>query len=225
MPAYCGWLLADSKIDVFVFAMMPFSSNSAWESPFSWDREWRSVLAIACRISEVIRATAMPLATSPAQPVTLEVWNGAIAGAGLPTFDAAKRGVMFGGKGITALILATGHNNGGQPGTEFTAQTSTFIKAMQAENPGLAVVVVSQNPQFPPSSMIARHRERQAALRVWAKDNRVDYVGGYEAFAAQPDGGVSLVLADGIHPTTPPSGLTGAYGSVLWADAFNAATS
>ena len=77
------------------------------------------------------------------------------------------------------------------------------------------MLVVSQNPQFPPAAGVSTHRARQAAQRIWALDTGYDYVPVFEAFTAEPDGGQSLVSADGVHTTTA--------GSTFWADVVTAA--
>lgn len=152
----------------------------------------------------------------------LAVHNGSRGGASLSTFDATTRADLFGGITADVLILALGHNEGSSTPEAFTAAVAAWVDEWQAEHPGCTVLVSSQNPQYG-TSTAAVHRDRQAALRKWAKGRGIDYVPAFEAFTAQPDGGASLVGADGIHPTTPPSGLTGDYGSVLWADTAVAA--
>ena len=80
---------------------------------------------------------------------------------------------------------------------------------------------MSQNPQFAPAASVISHRDRQLAIREAHRRLGMDYVGGYEAIASQPDGGASLVQSDGIHPTTPPIGVTeGEYGAVKVAEAI-----
>ena len=135
-------------------------------------------------------------------------------------FDAAKRATMFGGKSIDVLIVSIGHNNGSQSASDFLKLAGDWISAYQGEHPETAILISSQNPEFSPAATKAAHAARQAAFRTWARDRGFDYLPAFEAFAARADGGQALVMSDGIHPTTPPSGLTGDYGAVLWADTF-----
>lgn len=160
-----------------------------------------------------------PAADNPTGTPTLAVHNAAIAGGSLATFDATKRAAMFGSLDVNVLIFAMGHNNGTQSPAAFTAEVAAWLTAWRSEHPGSAILISTQNPQVAPSTGIAAHRDRQAALRTWAKARGYDYIPTFEAFTAQPDGGAALVGTDGVHPTTPPVGtLTGTYGSVLWAD-------
>lgn len=151
-------------------------------------------------------------------PATLSIYNGSMGGASLATFNPGKRAQMFGDLDVDVLLLSVGHNQGVMAPAAFTEAVSSFIDAWTAEHPGCLVVISSQNPQHAPAANRNVHRDRQAALRLWAKRRGYDYIPAFEAFTALPDGGASLTLADGIHPTTPPSGITGDYGAVLWAD-------
>lgn len=158
-----------------------------------------------------------PAADTPPVVPTLAVHNAAAAGAGLTYWTPARRAI-FDGLDLDVILISLGHNQQTQDGAAFVAGIAALVADMQARHPRAAVLISSQNPQVPPATGAAAHRARQAALRLWAKRARVDYVPAFEAFTAQPDGGASLISPDGIHPTTPPSGTTGAYGSVLWAD-------
>lgn len=150
---------------------------------------------------------------------TLDIWNGAIAGGKLSTFDAAKRAAQFGTLTPDVLVLAMGHNHAAQTPEAFLDELAAWLAAWKLEHPGCAVVISSQNTEVAPAVNRDAHRARQAALRIWAKTNGYDYVPVFEAFNALPDQGASLIIADGIHPTTPPgSDTTGAYGAVLWTD-------
>lgn len=160
-----------------------------------------------------------PAADNPPPTPLLAVHNGATAGAGLTFWNATKRAAVFGSTTLDVVVISLGHNQQTQSPADFVSGVATLVAAVRAEHPGAAVLVSSQNPQVTPASGITAHRARQAALRVWAKGAGLDYVPAFEAFTAEADGGTSLIGADGVHPTTPPAGvLTGAYGSVLWAD-------
>ena len=161
-------------------------------------------------------------APQPAVGDSLDVWNGAIAGGRWATFNDTKLTEMFGGLHVDVLILSMGHNNGAQSGDDFVAETEAWVDLWMSKHPETqGIVWASQNPQFPPASAPAFHRDRQMAMRLAAKQNGWEYVAGYEVFSTQPDGGQSMVGPDGIHPTTPPVGvLVGDYGAVLVAAAI-----
>lgn len=191
-----------------------FGTNSGWSG-------YKGATAYGFAVDRAQLKT--PAADNPVAPATLAVHNAAIAGANMATFDAAKRAAMFGALDVDVLIFSMGHNQSTQKPAPFVDLVQSWLDAWQAEHPAAAVLVSSQNPQVAPASGIVAHRDRQAALRKWAKANGHDYVPAFEAFTAKPDGGASLIGSDGVHPTTPPSGTTGSYGSVLWADTALAA--
>lgn len=172
--------------------------------------------AFAVNTVEVLTA---PL---PPQGDFLEVWNGAIAGARISSFDMTRINSMFSGKSIDTLLLSLGHNNGAQSGEAFAEELEQWLVLWKSLHPETkSFIWVSQNPQFPPAGSIVAHRNRQFAIRTAHRRLGIDYVSGYESISSQPDGGASLVIADGIHPSTPPSGvIEGEYGAVIMADAI-----
>ena len=159
-------------------------------------------------------------APQPPQGDTLDVWNGAIAGGRWTTFNTTKLTEMFGEVDVDVLILSMGHNNGAQTGEDFAAEIEAWISQWVTLHPETkGIIWVSQNPQFPPATSPTAHRDRQMAIRLASKELGLEYVSGYEAFSVLPDGGLSLVNSDGIHPTTPSGGaIIGDFGSVLMAD-------
>lgn len=156
-----------------------------------------------------VQAEAPPVEAPP----TFEVWNGAIAGGDLSDFDATLRASMFGGLDVDVLILSMGHNQKSQSPAGFVSEVDGFLAAWRAEHPDGAVLISSQNPQVSPAVGVAAHRDRQAALRKYAKDGGLDYAPVFEAFTAQPDGGASLIDSGGVHPTVGTDS-----GASLWAD-------
>lgn len=162
--------------------------------------------------------------TAPRGPQgdTLDVWNGAIAGAKLSSFDDARIESMFGDKSIDILMVSMGHNHRTQRPADFLGELGSWLDLWKQKHPETKHFIwISQNPQFPPAASVAAHRDRQRAVRLAHRDLGLDYVGGYEAISTQPDGGSALILADGIHPTTPPVGvIEGDYGAVKVAEAI-----
>lgn len=159
-------------------------------------------------------------APQPPQGDTLDVWNGAIAGGRWTTFNNTKLTEMFDGVAVDVLILSMGHNNSSQTGEAFVTETEAWISQWMTLHPETkGIIWVSQNPQFPPATSPSAHRDRQMAIRLASKELGLEYISGYEAFSVLPDGGLSLVNADGIHPTTPSGGaIAGDFGAVLVAD-------
>lgn len=154
-----------------------------------------------------------------------EVWNGSIAGATPATFNQTLLNSQFGGNLFDLVILNFGHN-GSQSGAQFVATISGWLDGWLTDHSESSVLLMSQNPQKAPSAGIAGHAARLAALRIWAAEQGYPYVPVWETFRQQPGSGESLILSDGVHPTSPPSGTTtGDYGSVLWADTVVSATS
>ncbi|WP_206473640.1 SGNH/GDSL hydrolase family protein [Dietzia sp. KRD202] len=168
------------------------------------------------RVDRIIVSTA----PTPAQGDRFSMWNASIGGANLSTFDASRRAALFDNKTIGTLILGVGHNAGTQTAAAFRAELDTFITTWKAEHPETTrIIITSQNPQKSPAANPALHKERQLAARLLARERGWDYIPAMEAFLAQPDGGASLVGADGIHPTAGNvSDLDGDFGSVLWAN-------
>lgn len=150
--------------------------------------------------------------------------NGAVGGVTL-AYQQSRLATMFPtSEPIDVLILTTGHNYGTMTGAAFTAALESFLTDWFALHPASDVLLTSQNPQFAPAPSPAAHAERQAALRAWAAKSGYEYLPVFERFVAEPDGGVSLVGADGIHPTTPPVGDLSVWsGARLWADIAGAA--
>ena len=152
------------------------------------------------------------------------MWNGAIAGARVSTFDEKKIEEMFGEKNIDVLFVSLGHNNGGQDPTSFVNEITDWVNMWRRKHPETkGVVWVSQNPQFKPAINPVPHIKRQAAIRLSRDLIGLEYVPASEDFISRPDGGASLVNADGIHPTTPPVGsVDGDFGAVITAKAMMA---
>ena len=152
------------------------------------------------------------------------MWNGAIAGARVSTFDEIKIEEMFGEKNIDVLFVSLGHNNGTQDPTSFVNEITDWVSMWRRKHPETkGVVWVSQNPQFKPAINPVPHIKRQAAIRLSRDLIGLEYVPASEDFISRPDGGASLVNADGIHPTTPPVGsVDGDFGAVITAKAMMA---
>lgn len=120
---------------------------------------------------------------------------------------------------IDVMIISHGHNYSNMLPDAFTAKVKSFIDAYGGTHPESTFLISSQNKEQSPFSFREYHKDRNAALRKWARANKLAYLPAWEEFSKQADGGVSWVLSDGVHPTTTVAGtITGNYGSILWAD-------
>ncbi|WP_413354010.1 SGNH/GDSL hydrolase family protein [Microbacterium sp. 1P06AB] len=101
------------------------------------------------------------------------------------------------------LFINHGHNYVSTVTTEqYLESIDALVAAVrQKYDSQIPVVVLSQNPRFAPAPRVEQHRTRQIALRAHALNNGWGYIPSFEAFLAQPDGGVSFVHTDGVHPT------------------------
>jgi lysophospholipase L1-like esterase len=149
----------------------------------------------------------------------LEIWNAAVGGTTLAHQQTNMATMYPSGTHFDWLLVTGGHNHGTQEPAAFLAVVDSFIEAFKAAHPETLIVISSQNPQFAPATSIDAHRRRQEALRGYAMENGYEYLPVFEAFAAQPDGGASLVnSSDGIHPTvTTSTNITTWCGNILWA--------
>lgn len=171
----------------------------------------------------VIDEVTISVPTGAARVTGLTLHNASVAGSRLE-YQQERLTQMFGSiPKIDVMIVSAGHNYGGRPVPQFLSEVQAFVTAYRAQHPESLILVTSQNPRFSPASAgsITDHAMRQAALRRWARESGFEYVPAFERFSAESDGGASLVLSDGIHPTTPPSGDLGVQsGSRTWAEAL-----
>lgn len=122
------------------------------------------------------------------------------------------------GDPLDALVLSHGHNYGTMGADQFEQVLSGFAAFVVERRPSTQLIVTSQNPQFAPAASPAAHAARQAGARRWASARRLTYVPFFERAAAQPDGGVSWVATDGVHPSQSPGGVPlDGTGSTEWA--------
>ena len=185
-----------------------------------------SGLTMAVNTGDYVRLDNITMETpyTPGSFNGLEVWNGAVAGSNLPYQQTRMELLYPAATPFDILIVSGGHNKGTTSAADFITEVDAFIDAFKAAHPETLILVSSQNPQFAPAPYVAAHAARQAAWRAYAMENGYEYLPVFEAFAAQSDGGASLVQSDGIHPTYPgmPNATAGIWnldwsGSVLWA--------
>jgi hypothetical protein len=151
---------------------------------------------------------------APAPPKKLTLWNASMSGSTL-LYQQTRFAPMF-PVPLDLLIINSGHNYGTNTPAQYEAAIDSFIAAFRAVQPAAGIVISSQNPQKAPASGRVSHLLRQATLKSYAARKGIGYIPGMEAFKALPDGGVTLIATDGVHPTPGASNS----GSSLWRDAI-----
>lgn len=152
------------------------------------------------------------ITAAPAKKLTF--YNGSFSGSKLD-YQEPRVAALF-PVPLDVLLINSGHNYGAQTPAQYQTALDSFITAFRAVQPTSGIVITSQNPQKAPASNQVGHLLRQASVRSYAAKRGLGYVPGMEAFKNLPDGGVTLIATDGVHPT---GGTTGT-GSSLWRDAI-----
>lgn len=152
---------------------------------------------------------------TPGTSSGLSVYNGAAGGTTL-AYQQARLATMYPDP-LDILLVGAGHNYGTKSPSVFISEVDAFITAFKVAQPDTKIIITSQNPQKSPSTTITAHALRQAALRDYAAENGFEYLPAFELFASQSDGGESLIMSDGIHPTYPAFGSLDDSGVVRWA--------
>jgi lysophospholipase L1-like esterase len=148
----------------------------------------------------------------------LTVYNGSMPGSTL-AYQSTRLAAMVPVR-PDLVFLSSGHNyTSGLPGP-YVAALTQFVADLRTLHSGVPVTYSSQNPEFAPWPNVKAHLDRLVQGRILALQNGWGYLPVVESFRAKTDGGQSLVMTDGIHPT--------AEGSILWrqvASAYLAAKS
>jgi hypothetical protein len=139
----------------------------------------------------------------------ITIYNGAVAGSTL-AFQTTHVATLYpDATQIDVLLVGNGHNATSLTDAAFIQMFEDFLSAYVALHPESRIVVTSENPQklgtLTTATTVANHARQQMLLRSWALAEGYEYVPVFEAFTNQTDGGVSLINADGIHPTLPAS--------------------
>jgi len=149
---------------------------------------------------------------TPTPPQTLTLYNGSVAGSIL-SYQLSQLPAIY-PVPIDSLIVNSGHNYGNYDEKAYANAIDAFLQAFKPLQPSASILISSQNPQKPPAAGRYAHLQRLSSLRKYASRNGYGYIPVIEAFTALPDGGASLVLSDGVHPTPGPTNT----GSSLWRD-------
>ncbi|OAN35046.1 hypothetical protein A4X17_11220 [Plantibacter sp. H53] len=151
-------------------------------------------------------------------PKKLTIYNASKAGSTLD-YQAAHIAAMFPAP-LDLLFISSCHNYGSDSAEVYLTKVLTFIDAFRAIHPETGIVVVAQNPEFPPNATHEAHRKRLASLRGFAKRHNFGYLPAAEAFQKRPDGGVAAVRVDGVHPKAAFELADPNNGSYIWAAAL-----
>ncbi|WP_422757268.1 SGNH/GDSL hydrolase family protein [Paenarthrobacter sp. C1] len=195
-----------------------------------------AMVSTANNTADAARLDSITIETPYTPPILsgIEVWNGAVGGTNL-TYQKDRLELLYpAATKFDILFVTGGHNKGTATPASFITEVDGFVAAFKVAHPETKIVISSQNPQKAPATTGVAHAARQSALRAYAMDKGYEYLPVFEAFTAQEDKGLSLIIdTDGIHAKYPGypvanAGLTSLAwsGSVLWAsvwlDAINA---
>lgn len=149
--------------------------------------------------------TTPPVAGGPSPLDWATVYNASVAGSTI-AYQQARIAAMYPVQ-PDVLFIHHGHNyaDDGITAAAFLAAIDGFVAALFSVWQPCPVVLSSQNPEFVTATQtdaarVADHLEFMGAARDHARTRGWGYVPILEAFAARPDGGVSYVQSDGIHP-------------------------
>ena len=153
---------------------------------------------------------------SAAPPALATFYNASMSGSTL-TYQQTRLAAMY-PQPLDLLFISSCHNYSMDTPAQYATKLDAFITAFKAVQPNAGIIICSQNPEKPPAVNRAAHLVRLSSIPAYARRRRYGYVPVAELFVTQPNGGVGLIISDGVHPTT---GATDS-GSSLWRDsAFN----
>jgi lysophospholipase L1-like esterase len=131
---------------------------------------------------------------------TLTLYNGAVGGTTL-AYQLPKIAAQC---PVTPdLVMIASSHNYATTTADYLASVLAFVEAARTRWPGVGVVIVGQNPRFPPagSGGNSAHLERLAAVRSLAANRGWGYVPVAEEFHKLPDQGRGFFSSvDGVHP-------------------------
>jgi hypothetical protein len=147
-------------------------------------------------------ATAAVSATASGVGLQAQVYNGAIAGSVIR--DQRDRITRMYPKRPNVLVIAHGMNFTDASVETFWSEIDGFYRDFSAVWANVPVMIVMQNPRYQvagvPTSRVPDHERRQLSIPAGAKQRGWIVADCFNAFKALPDGGVSYVAADGVHP-------------------------
>jgi len=127
----------------------------------------------------------------------LDIHNASVAGAGI----AYHRSELVTTRPVSmdAVVIAMGHNEGSNDATTFLANMDLFVADILAAQPGLPIIIMSENPEISPATNYLAQNARMAALPAWAASKGHGLLDRYATYNS------TYTNADGIHPTNPGS--------------------
>lgn len=158
--------------------------------------------------------------TVTAQPAmqNVRVYNGSMPGSRLD-YQQQRLAKMY-PEPLDLLMISSSHNYTTDTAGTYRDKVQQFAESFRNLHPQAGVTLVSQNPEFPPSSGAQEHNARIATLKSLAAQHNYGYLASAEAFLTLPDRGRSLTRSDGVHPLGQVEVADPNNGSYLWATIF-----
>lgn len=155
--------------------------------------------------------------TITAQPgmQNLRLYNGSMPGSRLD-YQVQRLGALY-PEPVDLLFVSSCHNYTGDDASTYPGKVQQFVENFRNKWPQSGIVLVGQNPEFPPASSHQQHNARIASLRHLASQHGYGYLPAAEAFLKLPDRGRSLTRTDGVHPLGQVEVADPNNGSYLWA--------
>ncbi|OZF51282.1 SGNH/GDSL hydrolase family protein [Rhodococcus sp. 14-1411-2a] len=145
----------------------------------------------------------------------LRVYNASQSGSTL-AYQQSRLATML-PESLDLVYINSCHNYSSDTIATYIPKVEEFVTALRTVQPTASIVISSQNLRRSPADNIAAHVSRMSALKSYAVKRGYGYLPVAEAWASSAADPASLMLADGIHPSTGANS-----GSVLWAGVANA---
>lgn len=134
-----------------------------------------------------------------AQTRRLNVWNASIPGSTCNSQTskvATTIGTSIVGTLDLLLIEPMSHNAGTDSPATFLTDLGGLVTAARAQQANVPIVLLKENPQASPSTTIAEHAARIAALDAFAQSNGFGLIDGFNGY------NTANILSDalGVHP-------------------------
>lgn len=145
---------------------------------------------------------------TPSQPQKMTVYNCSVPGSNLSYQQPRISSIAPVAPDL--MIINTGHNYSTNTPAQYATAIDSFLSDYLSVFPNTGILITSQNPQKAPAANRIFHYTRQTSLRSYCAKRGIGYVPLFEKWINEPDGGVSMINPDGVHPV-----LTG---SQFWAN-------
>ncbi|MHB1154000.1 MAG: SGNH/GDSL hydrolase family protein [Eubacteriales bacterium] len=131
------------------------------------------------------------------------VYNGAISGVGITTYDAALLSKVIKRCFDPLIIVALGHNDSGfLMGEAYYTALASLLTEIKKLNSQPMLCFLTENPKTAPAEFITSHSKRISQQCSFALNNNQDVIDAFTEFNIDSRGLAVLVNpVDGIHPT------------------------